>query len=94
MHAVSHRRWDSLSATQGLTNEISCAMSVPGGEGWGAFSQHSLWSAILEHVCADLRTMEAPSCSSEAATAMWAREREAKVPAALPVLFWDLLQWK
>lgn len=25
---------------------------------------------------------------------MWAREREASVPAALSVLFWDLLQWK
>lgn len=65
----------------------------PGVGGWLA-AQHPLWSAILEHVRADLRTKEAPSCSSEAAAAMRAREREAKVPTALPVLFWDLLQWK
>lgn len=82
----------TLPATQGLTIEISCAVSVPGV---GCVSYSDLfWSATLQHVCADLRKKEAPSCPSEAAAALLAREREAQVPAVLPVSFWDPLQWK
>lgn len=67
LHGIS-TEGGTLPATQGLTIEISCAVSVPGV---GCVScSDSLWSATLQHVCADLRKREAPSCPSEAAAAL------------------------
>lgn len=53
-------------------------------------AQHWLW--ILQQVPTAPRKKEALFCSSLAAASMWARDREAKMPAVLLVLFWDLLQ--
>lgn len=75
---------DTLPVIQSLNDKRSVPC-LPSGA-----SLHCLWIAVLQHGCGMEKGR--PILFLTGSGCMWAREQKAKMPAALLVLLWDLLQ--